>query len=184
MKEQEELRMLQQLGVNVPGKIVSIYLRKETMSKLSYTERYDLHDFVRESNMIESIYRAPTAEEINESIRFLALSQVTIADLEQFVKVNAPGHRLRDKVGLNVRIGRHLPPAGGPAIKKKLQALLDKIEMAELTPFQAHQAYEDLHPFTDGNGRSGRILWLWMMQDAPLGFLRTYYYQSLDEMRL
>jgi len=24
------------------------------------------------------------------------------------------------------------------------------------------------------------MLWLWMMQEAPLGFLHTFYYQTLD----
>ena len=45
--------------------------------------------------------------------------------------------------------------------------------------------YETLHPFMDGNGRSGRILWAWQMIEhniAPglsLGFLHAYYYQTL-----
>jgi Fic/DOC family len=159
------------------------FKRKKPMSKLSYPERFDLADFIRESNMIESLYHDPHPAEIAEAIRFLSLSQPSIADLQQFVMVNEPKAVLRDKVGLNVRIGRHLPPAGAPGIRKKLQAILDDIEMASCTPYQAHQRYEMLHPFTDGNGRSGRILWLWMVQEAPLGFLRTYYYQSLDEAR-
>lgn len=30
------------------------------------------------------------------------------------------------------------------------------------------------------HGRSGRMLWMWMMREAPLGFLHTWYYQSLS----
>lgn len=146
-------------------------------------ERFTLRDLVRESNKIEGIFRDPTDEEVAAARDFLGLSKVTIADLQHFVSIYQPGARLRDKVGLNVRVGRHLPPAGSPKIKKALQALLDKIEMKELTPWQAHVEYETLHPFTDGNGRSGRILWLWMMPDASLGFMHHFYYQTLQESR-
>ena len=53
------------------------------------------------------------------------------------------------------------------------------------TPFGIHLRYETLHPFMDGNGRSGRILWAWQMLHhdiAPgirLGFLHAFYYQTL-----
>ena len=38
----------------------------------------------------------------------------------------------------------------------------------------------------DGNGRSGRVLWLYNMggiERVPLGFLHTFYYQALDASR-
>ena len=55
--------------------------------------------------------------------------------------------------------------------------------MEDASPFAVHVAYENLHPFMNGNGRSGRALWLWHMggiEKVPLGFLRTWYYQSLQ----
>ena len=137
--------------------------------------------FITESNAIEGIQRPPTDAEIAEYERFMNLRIINILDLEKFVSVYQPNERLRDKVGTDVMIGYHRPPRGGPRIFSDLRALLTSLEYR--TPYENHQAYEELHPFTDGNGRSGRMLWMWQMKKAPLGFLHTWYYQSLDHER-
>jgi hypothetical protein len=134
--------------------------------------------FIRESNKIEGILREPTQDEIDEYNRFIKLDRVTIKDLEEFVKVYQPDARLRCVYGLNVRVGNYYPPFGGPEIIEKLEEVL-KIKDA----FTAHVAYEQLHPFTDGNGRSGRMLWAYLMDDMhSLDFLHTFYYQTLNHL--
>lgn len=148
-------------------------------------------DFICESNAIEGIHREPTAAEFDEYHRFMAYEEVDIAALNHFVKVYQSNARIRDKYGLNVRVGNHYPPPGGPEILGRLQAVLDIANAKRLPEYTAfttvayhvHQSYEHLHPFTDGNGRSGRMLWMWMMREAPLGFLHTWYYQSLRASR-
>ena len=139
--------------------------------------------FITESNMIEGIHRPPTTEEIAEHKRFLGLSEITIPDLEQFVSVYA-GAKLRSKSNMDIQIGG-LRLFGGPHVVDSLEELLS--DFCSLSPFEAHVQYELLHPFMDGNGRSGRILWLWQMIElygsAPLGFLHTFYYQTLQAQR-
>lgn len=141
---------------------------------------FSLEDFVRESNRIEGIHRAPTRREIDATSTFLSLPEITPQYLAVLVSIYAPGHIMRMKPNLNVRVGNHIAPRGGPQILDALDNIL-----AIDDPFKQHVAYEVLHPFTDGNGRSGRALWLWSMggiQNAPLGFLHHFYYQTLDHI--
>lgn len=138
---------------------------------------------VRESNRIEGIYRVTDAEVVEHN-RFVALDAVTVADLMKFVKVYQPNAVLRDKPGLNVRVGSHIPPPGGIAVLHDLERLLGNSECWH-DVWRVHIEYEQLHPFTDGNGRSGRVLWYWMMERADprmanLGFLHAFYYQTLQ----
>ncbi len=142
--------------------------------------------FIEESNRIEGIYHEATDEEINIYADFLNLGKITITDLKKFVSLIQPNAVLRNKVGLNVRVGQHVPLPGGPNIELYLKHLLIKANSGEFTAYDIHREYETLHPFTDGNGRSGRILWLWMMGgEVPgnRGFLHQWYYQSLDASR-
>ncbi len=142
--------------------------------------------FVRESNRIEGISRNPTTSEIEATEQFIVLSRPNIRDIRYLVSIYQPGAVLRDEPHLNVRVGNHIAPIGGPAIADALQDILDSL--AESTdPWTTHCAYETLHPFTDGNGRSGRTVWLWQMNHlygrAPLGFLHHFYYQTLSANR-
>ena len=151
----------------------------------------DLEDFIRESNRIEGIHRAPTEAEIaaHERVMDTSASAFNVKTLEDFVAVVAPGKKLRERSGMNARIGSHIAPRGGPEVLRELKELLDDARRPDADPYKIHCRYETLHPFMDGNGRSGRVLWLWMMiqrgdrtEAIGLGFLHNWYYQSLDAL--
>ncbi len=145
---------------------------------------FNIEDFVKESNRIEGIHRAPTPKEIEAHVLFIRISHITVKDIETFVSIMQPGAKLREKSGMNVRVGKYRPPPGGEHIRQGLGILLRDIRNGKVSPYDAHSLYEELHPFTDGNGRSGRVLWLWMMGEVPrIGFLHKWYYQSLDNYR-
>lgn len=144
----------------------------------------DFEPFVRESNRIEGILRDPSTEEVQEFYRFLNLEEVTVQELERFVSVYEPSARLRRQWGMDVRVGGHVPPSGGPRVEEMITSLLEDIG-AGLGPWEAHARYETIHPFSDCNGRSGRALWAWQMGpfELGLGFLHKFYYQTLQEYR-
>jgi len=141
-----------------------------------------LWDFVTESNLIEGIDRTPTAAEMAAHIKLITAREISIHSLSQFVHTVQPGSFLREDLGMNVQVGDHKPIIGGPVVVVVLNELLHKLW--KISAFEAYCRYETLHPFMDGNGRSGRALWLGMMVHRfghhPSSFLREFHYQALS----
>lgn len=148
-----------------------------------------LRRFAEESNRIEGIMGPAQQDELDALAEFLSRPHISGYDLARYVAVVAPGHLMRTKPGMNVRVGGHVAPEGGEAIPEAVGGLCVRAYGGD-TPYDVHVAYELLHPFTDGNGRSGRALWLWQhMQQGTdarpkaLGFLHTFYYEALSHAR-
>lgn len=136
--------------------------------------------FQLESNRIEGIegIRPGEVEALEE---FLDWNQICGRSFERYVAVIQPDAMLRSSVLIpGVQVGGYVAPPSGMNILADLRSLLEDVNKKSISPHQAHLRYETLHPFTDGNGRSGRALWFWMHKGhAPLGFLHTWYYESL-----
>lgn len=158
-------------------------------------------DFMIESNRIEGI-KGARGVECCATQSFIEGPAPSIADLCALATAYTPAAKLRIAPGMDVRVGDHLPPPGGQKVAQDLSWLLLKI--AVMSPHEFHVRYETLHPFMDGNGRTGRALWAWqMVRRAPsksvlkrvsitgglywdsleLGFLHRFYYQALDAPR-
>ncbi|MFA6333865.1 MAG: Fic family protein [Methanoregula sp.] len=95
----------------------------------------------------------------------------------------APGTRVSNKVTGEVV---YTPPDGGEALREKLDQLETFIHLRDETPLDPlirlaliHYQFEAIHPFEDGNGRTGRILnILYLVEqgllDIPVLYLSRY----------
>lgn len=84
---------------------------------------------------------------------------------------------------INVRVGDHFPPSHQD-VSPLLFELLDwwNKKAPELSPVLSsailHYGFEDIHPFADGNGRTGRALALWELYRRGYD---THHIFSIDE---
>jgi len=146
-----------------------------------------LPKFARESNEIEGIVQNGRHKTHTRALtHFLALTEITLFDLEQFVKEIEPSAFLRTKPEHCVWIGGK-EAMRAPESLFALDKLLQRIKKQDIPAYEAHCDYEMIHPFIDGNGRSGRALWLWMMvksgYDLKYLFLQQFYYSTLQRYR-
>ena len=102
---------------------------------------------------------------------------------------------------ISVRVGKHIPPPATD-VSGLMFELLEwwNMRATELSPVLSsailHYRFEDIHPFADGNGRTGRALALWELYrrgfdshhifsvDEYYWQDRPGYYAALDAVRL
>lgn len=154
-------------------------------------------EYFRQSNLIENVH---DEGEIDQSLKawvFLLeqpeLTHQVVREVQRIIVANQTNLRhdqrgvYRDQSRSNVTVGTYLPPSWNevPALMDDWLEGLDK-----RTPWVNHVYFEGIHPFYDGNGRTGRML-MWREQtragEKPTLFLaahRHVYFEDLKWGRL
>jgi len=114
-------------------------------------------------------------------------------ELVQCIKQNTAGIRTTPGTNLSNAKGEiiYTPPSGEKVIREKMRNLETFInENDKLDPLIkmaiSHYQFEAIHPFSDGNGRTGRILLLLQLKleqllDIPALFLSEYIIEHRDQ---
>ncbi|MEK6958057.1 MAG: Fic family protein [archaeon] len=116
----------------------------------------------------------------------------------KIVKDTLPAHLKQfegDLRGVNVRVGNHVAPPFY-SVPRKLGALIKwfNANSGKFYPVVVaayfHSEFESIHPFVDGNGRTGRLLMNFMLKskdfppiNVPVKY-RHKYYDSLEKARV
>ena len=129
-----------------------------------------------------------------KSIQKRPLTSLTAADVCTHIKGRQMG--VRELSGTYIgnpvtKEARYTPPEGRAVIEQKLSAWERFIHgSSELDPLivmaAAHYQFEAIHPFADGNGRTGRILNVLLLVEAglirePVLYLSRHIIRNKDE---
>ena len=136
--------------------------------------------FQKESNSIEG--EKDTWYNSSQHDSLLEICECEECDLLENIEkyANMFCGKFRFKIGLNITInGKY--KIGGNMVKCELEKILKYPKEKYL---RQHVDFEILHPFTNGNGRVGRALWLRNNFDrytkSDKTFLELFYYDTID----
>jgi hypothetical protein len=139
----------------------------------------DLTQHFRESNLIENIDDPDSDEQVASAWEYLSkqdkLTMSNVCKTQKIITLLqddlAPNQRgyTRSMSKVNVYIGDYVPPTWAMVDDLLNNWLLDMDEFwATLDPRDMHLRFEGIHPFVDGNGRTGRML-MWWHYEVKLG---------------
>lgn len=157
----------------------------------------DLDLAVRESNAIEGVpneglwlsnhIRAARFCQMAAEEQIILPPRLLHAFVFEGLVEHLPGdHEPGEYRRCGVRVGDYIAPP--PEQVNDLMSLWNA-EAPAMEPWDAHAWFEEIHPFPDGNGRVGRLLWwnLSMLRGEPIEIIfageRHAYYKRLETWR-
>lgn len=143
---------------------------------MKYTKE-EITEFITESNAIEdvwdkvSIYESIRAwNHFHNNVGTLTLMDILIA--HKLILNRLGSHyagKLRGEIGVDVSIGGNAAPRYWD-VGSRICDWIRHVNYKKLPQWseedikRLHVSFEDLHPFGDGNGRVGRLIYCWMRE--------------------
>lgn len=134
----------------------------------------DIQEFIRESNAIENVYDDAAVGSSLNAWEYLLEQEETTHDVVKGAHRRIMEDRQPDIAGeyrtVGVRVGDDIPPK--PAVvPDEMDTLLAEEPSDPVEALVWHVDFERVHPFADGNGRVGRLLYAWhcyRMGETPI----------------
>lgn len=157
---------------------------------------FDLSEHIRQSNLIENIDDRGEDRRSLKAWQYLVaqdqISQPVLLELHKMItRKQLPKSESGSYRRVNVWVGGRQCPAPVIAHGQIYGFLMDLAEHWQtLDPVEMHIRYEKIHPFVDGNGRTGRMIMWWhqiKLGQEPMIISwenRRAYYQWFAEAEL
>lgn len=135
---------------------------------------FSIEEYIRESNAIERVYDESAVDESLEAWEYLTNQEELTPSVVKHAHKLILQSRQPDIAGeyrtVMVRVGNDVPPAP-EVVSAKMDELLDNQPCDTVEAIRWHVDFEKIHPFQDGNGRIGRLLYAWHcfdMRETPI----------------
>ncbi|MFH0890005.1 MAG: Fic family protein [Candidatus Aenigmatarchaeota archaeon] len=143
-----------------------------SFSRIVSATKENILEFCLESNLIEGVDEDnPASPFVSQHLAAFDYARnnkkISIRELHRILMnglIDVKGEEAGEYRKHHVRIGRHVHPPPGYVVESLMGGLEEDMEVALLkgyrqhTEWELHNRFEVVHPFVDGNGRTGRLL--------------------------